>query len=310
MEKNLLNFLELCVLQKLKMHPAMYEDEVAVSQENTEKSRCSERLPVRSRCSCSNSCSANGSRSPSSANVEPEKCPREKKTAKIDSAAKKIISKPPVNDFSDKKVFIGPRFQADVPEWTGVVTESDSKWLGTQLWPEKYDTKPGTQRNLVGSRRREKCNCDVQGSVECVRFHMAENRMKLKLELGPAFFHLGFAQMGEEVTLRWTSDEEKKFKDVMRTNDPSHIKAVRQNPSKYFRNKTRKDMVSYYFNVFVNGLRSYQNRVTPKSVDSDDDEVEFGSCGDGFGMKAIKGPASAIEFLECSENKQCTDLEE
>ncbi|KEH42663.1 hypothetical protein MTR_1g073420 [Medicago truncatula] len=69
----------------------------------------------------------------------------------------------------------------------------------------------------------------------------------------------------------------------------------------YFQKRTRKDMVSYYFNVYLIQLRSYQNRVTSETVDSDDDEIEFGSFGDGFGRKAIKRPT--IEFKECSENK-------
>ncbi|RYQ97168.1 hypothetical protein Ahy_B08g093178 [Arachis hypogaea] len=30
---------------------------------------------------------------------------------------------------------IGPAYQAEVPEWTGMAVESDSKWFGNQIWP-------------------------------------------------------------------------------------------------------------------------------------------------------------------------------
>jgi hypothetical protein len=44
--------------------------------------------------------------------------------------------------------------------------------------------------------------------------------LKLKLELGSAFYQLGFDKMGEELSLQWTDDEEKVFKDAMRSNIP------------------------------------------------------------------------------------------
>ncbi|XP_061355316.1 AT-rich interactive domain-containing protein 2 [Gastrolobium bilobum] len=286
-------------LQKLKMHPSIYEDHVG--HHVTAKLRCSRRLPtcVKSRsCSGCNSCSTNGKRLEISVNTEAEKCPPEKTTP---------MAEPAGDDFLKKQVSIGPLFQAEIPEWTGVISESDPKWLGTQVWPLKHDSKPSTETDLIGRGRQEKCSCQFQGSVECVRFHIAENRMKLKLALGSVFYHWGFDRMGEEVSLQWTTEEEKKFKDIMRSKIPSQGRSFWNNSSKYFRKKTRRNLVSYYFNVFLIQLRSYQNRVTPKSVDSDDDEVEFGSLSDGFGMEAIKGPR--INFLECSENKQCTDLE-
>ncbi|KAL5052977.1 hypothetical protein RYX36_033659 [Vicia faba] len=44
-----------------------------------------------------------------------------------------------------------------------------------------------------------------------------------------------------------------------------------------------------------------------KTADTDDDEAEFGSFGDGFGRKAIKH--RSMEFMECSENTQCFDFQ-
>ncbi|XP_027342630.1 AT-rich interactive domain-containing protein 2 [Abrus precatorius] len=296
-------------LQKVKMHPAMYDDPVTLDHRATVRLRCSERLPtsVKSRsCSCCNPCSPNGNRLASSINTEAENCPLEKKTTP-DLLTAKIMADPSGDDVREKQVSVGPLFQAEVPEWTGVVSESDSKWLGTQVWPLKHDTKPATETDLLGRGKQSKCCCQFRGSVKCVRFHIIENRLKLKLKLGSVFYHWGFDQMGEEVSLQWTAEEEKKFKDIMRSNIPSQKKLFWNNPSKYFPNKTRRDLVSYYFNVFLIQLRSYQNRVTPKNVDSDDDEVEFGSFSDGFGVEAVK--VSSIDLLECSENKQCTDSE-
>jgi hypothetical protein len=238
--------------------------------------------------------------------AKPDATEKKKSSSKSKSNKKKKLV-PSEDDFRVKHVSIGHLFQAEVPQWTDEVYVSDPKWLGTQVWPVKDDSKHSTKTDLVVRGRRGKCSCDFQGSVDCIRFLIAENRMKLKLELGSAFYHWGFDKMGEEVSLRWTVAEEKKFKDAMRLNIPSQNKSFWNNPSKYFLKKTRKDMVSYYFNAYIIQLRSYQNRVTPKTVDSDDDEVEFGSFGDGFGRSSIKHPP--MEFMECSENRQCWDYE-
>ncbi|PNX91793.1 AT-rich interactive domain-containing protein 2-like [Trifolium pratense] len=291
--------------QKVKMHPAVYED--PVGHQGTTKLRRGKRRHISSKSRCtgcnSNSCSANGNELHCSVNMaaKPDATEKKKSAAKPKSTRKKT-SKPSCNDFPVKHVSIGSRFQAEVPQWTGEISESDSKWLGTQVWTVKDDSEPTPETDIVGRGRRGKCSCDIQGSVECVRFLIAGNRMKLKLELGSAFYQMGFHKMGEEVSLQWTADEEKKFKNIMRLNIPSQNKSFWNNPSKYFFKKTRKDMVNYYFNAYIIQLRSYQNRVTPKTVDSDDDEVEFGSFGDGFGRNSIKHPP--VEFLECSENKR------
>jgi hypothetical protein len=276
------------------MHPAMYEDPVSLGHQGTVNLRRSERLPICVKLH-------------GPVKMKSEKCPLEKTTGKPDVVIKKKKSEPSMDDFREKVVSVGNFFQAEVSEWTGVVSESDSKWLGTQVWPVKDDSNSTTETDLVGRGRRGKCNCNVQGSVDCVRFHIADNRMKLKVELRSVFYHWGFDKMGEEVSLRWTADEEKRFKDAMGLKIPSQNKSYWNNPSRCFRRKARKDLVRYYFNVYLIQLRSYQNRVTPNAVDSDDDEVEFGSFDDGFGRKAIRHPS--MEFMECTENKQCFDFE-
>ncbi|CAL5214855.1 unnamed protein product [Lathyrus oleraceus] len=300
--------------QKVKMHPAMYEDPVALGHQGTKKLRCSERIPIalKSRCSCCNSYPGNGNNCPLEKTAsKPGVTGKKKSTAKPDVAGKKK-SKPSWDDLHETLVSIGHRFQVEVPEWTGVASESDSKWLGTQVWPVKDDDlKATTESDLAGRGRRGKCSCNVQGSVDCVRFHIAENRMKLKHELGYVFYQCGFDRTGEGVSLQWTAEEEKKFKDFMMLNIPSEKKAFWinfwKNTFDDFQLKTRKDMLNYYFNVYLIQQRSYQNRVTPTDVDSDDDGDEFGSFCDGFGRKAIKHPS--MEFMECSENTQCFDFE-
>ncbi|CAK8579221.1 unnamed protein product [Lathyrus sativus] len=275
--------------QKVKMHPAMHEDPVALNHQGTKKLRYSKRL-----------------RSPGNRN----KFLLDKNTAKPGVAGKKKFMSS-LGGFHETCVPIGSHFQVKVPEWTGVASKSDPKWLGTQVWPVKDDSKPTTETDLVGRGRRGKCSCNVQGSVDCVRFHIAGNRMKLKHELGSLFYQWGFDRMGEGVSLQWTAEEEKKFKDSMRLNISAENKAFWidfwNNTSADFLMKTREDLVNYYFNVYLIQQRSYQNRVTPKTVDSDDDEVEFGSFGDGFGRKAIKH--RYMEFIECSKNTQCFDFE-
>lgn len=299
-------FRVLC-LQKQKMHPDMYEDHVAVSNHPPEKLRWSRRLPTSAKpqtCSCCDSHSATENKSPCSVITEAKNVSLVKTNAADGSLSAKETVKPST-DTIEKVVAIGPHFQAEVPEWTGVVSESDSKWLGTQIWPLKdWEPEPVAETDIIGRGRQETCGCRVQGSVECVRFHIAEKRMKLKLDLGLTFYHWGFHCMGEEVSLQWTANEEKKFKEIVMSNLPSQMK---NKAFKYFPKKSRKNLTSYFFNVFLIKRRIYQNRVTPNNIDSDDDEHEFGSFTDGFGMEAVKGPDH--KFLECSLNNPCTELE-
>jgi len=124
-----------------------------------------------------------------------------------------------------KRVPIGPTFQADIPDWTDPTNKEDvsdenvelnnSRWLGTQIWPiEGDDTQ--SRKELIGKRKAFSCKCTAQGSVERARFHVNMVRLHLNSELGPAFFSLGFADMGEEVSRTWTQEEQMKFDDLVR----------------------------------------------------------------------------------------------
>ncbi|XP_010422093.1 PREDICTED: AT-rich interactive domain-containing protein 2-like [Camelina sativa] len=200
--------------------------------------------------------------------------------------------------FPRRNVGVGPRYQAVVDEWTEPCLESDTKWLGTRLWPplENNEAVDG----LIGKGREKSCSCDtlISNSVECIRFHIAEKRVELKRDLGNVFFHWRFDRMGEEVSLRWTEREEEKFKVKMISSPQSFW----QKAAKFFPKKKREELVHYYFNVFLINRRRYQNRVTPRQIDSDDDSESFGSVGPSFGRSAVTSPGSDI--MICSQNSQ------
>ncbi|KAE8055366.1 hypothetical protein FH972_012207 [Carpinus fangiana] len=276
--------------KKLKMHPSMYEDSSApCHHQSTARVRCSQRLPTLGKCraSCCNSRSATQLKL-SPHQIELDNGPKEQELVTVDISATDTTVNPPEDDYLPRQVY--GDCLAEIPEWTGVVSESDSKWLGTCIWPLEHEKHIVLiETDPIGRGRPDLCGCRLPGSVECVRFHIAEKRMKLKLELGSVFYRWGFDHMGEEVSLQWTSDEETRVKDMVRSN-------LWKNAFKCFPRKTRENLVSYYFNVFLVLRRRYQNRVTPNNIDSDDDESDFGSLGDGFGHEAVKIPG--FNFLE------------
>ncbi|KAL2902598.1 AT-rich interactive domain-containing protein 2 [Bienertia sinuspersici] len=291
--------------KKHKMHPSMYEDNILSDQLSAEGLRCSERILSLSNtppCQCCKSFSVNKCKlkNPSESPLENRLHKKEQVNADISVMKREIIN---IEDAPvENHILVGPRFQAKVPLWTGIISESDSKWFGTQVWtPDlKEEQTSFSETKFLGKGRSLSCNCHLPGSVECHRFHIAENKMKLRRELGLAFFHWKFDRMGEEISLSWSLEEEKRFKEVVRLNNPFLGKS-------FFPRKTRMDLVSYYYNVFLIKRRSYQNRVTPKDINSDDDEAEFGSVSEAFGYSAVKVRGS--EPLICLQNEQVMDLD-
>ena len=75
--------------------------------------------------------------------------------------------------------------------------------------------------------------------------------------------------MGEIVSERWSEADELLFRQAVQNNPASFWAEV----YKFFPLKDPKDLVSYYFNVFVLRKRAIQNRLDPNNVDSDDDEM-------------------------------------
>ncbi|KAJ7951162.1 AT-rich interactive domain protein [Quillaja saponaria] len=271
--------------QSQKMHPSMYDDHVGATYNLRERLKCNKRLlsvkstteasvyseassGTQSTCTKATDCADKESPDSSSSCSEDEK-------------------------YGPKRIPLGSTFQADVPEWTGMASESDPKWLGTQTWPSgKVNHKFLIERDPIGKGRQDSCGCQKPDSDECVGFHIAQKRSKVKLELGVTFNHWDFDKMGEEVKHSWTGEEEKKFRDVLRLNPPSQDKYFWDHIFWSFPTKSRADLVSYYFNVFLLRRRGYQNRNTPGDIKSDDDESDSVPLRKAFGHHAhINHPA-------------------
>ncbi|KAG6408047.1 hypothetical protein SASPL_131049 [Salvia splendens] len=291
--------------KKPRMLPSMYEDEV-IDHQTTEKLRYSRRIPVIKPPSCSCCPSSAAPHSHREADVARPKEPSE--------AAATVVKEQPLNmndhkscDVpAEREVSIGPRFQAQVPQWTGTASDSDSKWLGTRMWPpEDGKINISVKLDPIGKGRQHRCSCSFPESVECVRFHIAEKRLKLKQELGSLFYRWRFYLMGEEVSLSWSEQEEGIFKDNMKSYAAFSNKFW-NNSWRFLPSKSREKLVSYYFNVYLVQRRSYQNRVSPRDIDSDDDEKVCGSIGGSFGHKAlyIHRPSS----VSCALNTESTEF--
>lgn len=166
-----------------------------------------------------------------------------------------------------------PRFQADVLNLTGDSQNPDvSKWLGKRIWPPQ-----GSCKEEVNGEESESCTstctCQSPGSVECVKLHVAEERNRLKRELGPAFEEWEFDQMGEESLNGWSPMEEDRFEEMLKRKQLGN-----QHPYwKYFRNKDRKSLVSYLFNVYIPRKFSRGTRACCTDVCTDDDDDDNNS---------------------------------
>ncbi|KAK2992624.1 hypothetical protein RJ640_023934 [Escallonia rubra] len=278
--------------KKQKMHPTMYDDHTG-----SERSRCSQRLifakESRALPSSKKSKAQAGSEASSTA-TESDLEDTDPLTA--DSAVGLWGNKR-----RGKRIPVGSCHQAEVPEWTGEINGSDPKWLGTQVWPleKRVQGSHLIERERMGKGRQDSCGCQFPGSLECVRFHVAEKRKRVKLELCSAFHQWKFDKMGEEVALSWTREEEKQFRAIVRSNPPSLGKCFWDGLSKCFLTKSRGDLVSYYFNVFLLQRRADQNRSTSSNINSDDEAIEFGLSTNGVGQGAVKSSGSIF----CSPKK-------
>ncbi|KAK8969850.1 AT-rich interactive domain-containing protein 2 [Platanthera guangdongensis] len=215
------------------------------------------------------------------------------------------------------RIPVGSSFQADVPEWTGpqsnthcsdaTVDTDSSRWLGTLVWPVEGFNTLKNERN-IGKRRlasrcycihpgsvecikshvnferrlASRCYCSHPGSVECIKIHVNFERIQLKSYLGSVFTSWGFDEMGEDVSKSWTREEQVKFGHIVGLNPLSQGKSFLLPALKFFISKRKKDIVSYYFNVYVLRRMSNQTRVLSGIIDSDDDEgnskpFDFGS---------------------------------
>ncbi|KAM0937853.1 putative SANT/Myb domain-containing protein [Dioscorea sansibarensis] len=227
-------------------------------------------------------------------------------------------------DYHERKpVAIGPHHQADIPmcgltefensvghsddsvssasnsvdmssSSAHLVTEEDSsdKWIGMCILPMpdygmlSLEVKGRSCRNL--------CNCLDMGSIRCVRQHVVESREKLEQALGhEKFMMLGFGDMGEVVARKWSTEEEQAFQEVVMANPASLGKNFWDDLRHVLISRSSKELISYYFNVFMLRKRAEQNRMDPMNADSDNDEWEESSesvAGDDEDDSVVESP--------------------
>ncbi|KAG0601844.1 hypothetical protein M758_11G142300 [Ceratodon purpureus] len=203
-----------------------------------------------------------------------------------------------------KRIPIGQDFQADEVRWvprdhlhrSGYMTQEESagegpscssdeedgdetRWLGVPVWPQPEQQVGNVVDSSllirVGRGRAPSCECSEPGSIDCVRVHIDEARERLHQELGQAWVEMGFDQMGECVADQWTKEEERTFRLVARTHPVSKNSNFWNHLPDALPFKSRKELNSYYFNVFMLRRRALQNRLRESKIDSDDDEGEL-----------------------------------
>lgn len=233
------------------------------------------------------------------------------------------ICSSPVNYSPHNLVSIGPEHQAYVPEWghEGSHTSDNLANLGPQH--EGSNALGVDEEKLMGTcvismpdleasanfccedvGARNICMCADSGSVRCVRQHVTEAREKLREDLGQKLFEeLGFYEMGEEVAEKWSEEEEHVFHDVVLSNPASLGKNFWHNLLVAFPSRTHKDLVSYYFNVFMLRKRAEQNRFESLKIDSDDDELQKSEFGMG-GDNEEPGVESPTNLDACAYNQE------
>lgn len=236
-----------------------------------------------------------------------------------------------------KLVPIGPDFEAELPEWGGhgskdkpimqdshenmnlpsQALESDcvddfsdeNKFAGTCIVP-MHNTELTTDYEEIAGVGRAECSCEDAGSMRCVRLHIIEAREKLKISLGEeTFVRLGFCGMGEVVTEKWCEEEEDLFHEVVFSNPASLGWDFWNNLASEFPSRSRRELVSYYFNVFILRKRAKQNRFDPSNVDSDNDEwQEIDDTADDEDKMTDGDEDSVVESPEYQSDFGCNDI--
>ncbi|KAI4314090.1 hypothetical protein L6164_027030 [Bauhinia variegata] len=220
-----------------------------------------------------------------------------------------------------KPVPVGPNHQAIIPFWRVEVkkksgfTETDNfdrsssgpgsenvgyeieeKLMGTPLISMPNLSFHPCKSDKIGEGRTL-CNCVDRGSIRCVQHHVKEARENLRMTFGHEnFVNLGFLDMGEEVALKWSEEEEDVFHEVVYSNPASLGRNFWKQLSATFPSRTQKEIVSYYFNVFMLRRRAAQNRSRLLDIDSDDDECH--KSNPGFYGFHVSEEDSAIESVD------------
>ncbi|OMO93413.1 hypothetical protein CCACVL1_06504 [Corchorus capsularis] len=187
-----------------------------------------------------------------------------------------------------RQIPLGPNHQAYIPSLgrhlkkdtvahgnnVSDTTDNDNevKLMGTCVIPMPDSDLSANNSDKVGAGRTD-CSCLDRGSLRCVQQHVMEAREKLQKSLGhEKFVKLGFYDMGEDVAYKWSEEDEEFFREVVYSNPASLGKKFWKNLSVVFPSRSKRELVSYYFNVFILQRRAVQNRSSILDIDSDDDE--------------------------------------
>uniref|UniRef100_A0A7N0UJA8 Myb-like domain-containing protein n=1 Tax=Kalanchoe fedtschenkoi TaxID=63787 RepID=A0A7N0UJA8_KALFE len=178
-----------------------------------------------------------------------------------------------------KLVPIGANYQAELPEWEPppnsdpfLISNDENKFMGNCVIPMPDFSLPDQSGIHAGAGRKD-CDCNDKGSVRCVRQHVKAARDELFITFGEdKFRELGFVDMGEDISHKWSEEEEQVFHEVVFSNPASLGKDFWPCLSEVFPSRSKADIVSYYFNVFMLRKRAAQNRSRFLDIDSDDDE--------------------------------------
>lgn len=188
------------------------------------------------------------------------------------------------SDKTRKAIPVGPGFQAEIPVWIaptkkgkfyGSPGDSDTlKWLGIGVWPT-YSLKKKVHYKKVGEGRSDSCSCASPGSTDCIKRHIKVARELLEKDIGGAFKTWKFDEIGEEVVLKsWMAKDELRFKTLVKKNPLSNGDGFWELASNAFPRKSEKDLLSYYYNVYlINRMRCLANS-SADHIDSDDEKCE------------------------------------
>ncbi|XWS23109.1 hypothetical protein CRYUN_Cryun29cG0093100 [Craigia yunnanensis] len=215
-----------------------------------------------------------------------------------------------------RQVRLGPNYQANIPSWTrnikkdkftqnGALDTNDNDYeeimMGTCVIPMPNSDLSTNNNGKVGTGRNN-CSCLDRGSLRCVQQHVMEAREKLRKSVGhEKFMKLGFYDVGEDVAYKWSEEDEEIFCEVVYTNPASLGKKFWKHLSVVFPSRSKRELVSYYFNVFILQRRAVQNRSSILDIDSDDDE--WHGSQQAYEVKASEEDEdSAIESLADQED--------